>query len=44
MARKQSGHPTVQKQRDKWVVRLDGDDTETGLATPPTSSGTAPTC
>jgi hypothetical protein len=24
MASKQNGHPTVQKQRDKWVVRVDG--------------------
>jgi hypothetical protein len=34
MAWKQGGHPTVQKQRDKWVVRVDGLDTETGRRRP----------
>lgn len=34
MAWKQSGHPTVQKQRDKWVVRVDGIDTESGRRRP----------
>jgi integrase len=34
MAWKQSGQPTVQKQRDKWVVRVDGIDTETGRRRP----------
>jgi hypothetical protein len=27
-------HPTVRKQRDKWVVRVDGIDTETGNQRP----------
>ncbi len=34
MAWKQNGHPTVQKQRDKWVVRVDGIDTESGRRRP----------
>jgi integrase len=34
MAWKQSGHPTVHKQRDKWVVRVDGVDTESGRRRP----------
>ncbi len=34
MAWKQTGQPTVQKQRDKWVVRVDGIDTETGRRRP----------
>ena len=32
MAWKASGEPTVRKQHDKWVVRVDGIDTETGRA------------
>jgi integrase len=31
---KASGRPTVRKQRDKWVVRVDGIDTETGRQRP----------
>ncbi len=27
-------HPTVRKQRDKWVVRIDGIDTATGKHRP----------
>jgi integrase len=34
MAWKAAGHPTVQRQRDRWVVRLDGFDTETGKRRP----------
>jgi integrase len=34
MAWKQTGQPTVQKQRDKWVVRVEGIDTETGRRRP----------
>lgn len=34
MAWKQNGHPTVQQQRDKWVVRVEGVDTETGRRRP----------
>ena len=34
MGWKASGQPTVRKQRDKWVVRLDGIDTETGQHRP----------
>ena len=30
MAWKSTGRPTVRQQRDKWVVRVDGIDTETG--------------
>ncbi len=30
MAWKATGQPTVRKQRDKWVVRVDGIDTVTG--------------
>lgn len=30
MAWKATGHPTVRRQRDKWVVRVDGIDTSTG--------------
>jgi len=29
-----TGHPTVRKQRDKWTVRVDGNDTETGKHRP----------
>ncbi|HKZ29667.1 MAG TPA: site-specific integrase, partial [Acidimicrobiia bacterium] len=31
---KQTGHPTVQKQRERWVVRVPGIDTETGRRQP----------
>lgn len=34
MAWKPVGEPTVQRQRDRWVVRLDGIDTETGRRRP----------
>lgn len=34
MVWKQTGHPTVQKQREKWVVRVSGVDTETGKRRP----------
>ena len=34
VAWKQASHPTVQKQRDKWVVRVEGIDTETGRRKP----------
>jgi len=34
MAWKATGQPTVRKQREKWVVRVDGLDTETGRARP----------
>jgi integrase len=34
MAWKQNGHPTVQQHRDKWVVRVEGIDTETGSRRP----------
>ena len=34
MGWKATGEPTVRKQRDKWVVRVDGIDTETGKARP----------
>jgi integrase len=34
MAWKQTGQPTVQRQRDKWVVRVEGIDTETGRRRP----------
>src|SRR5262249_9214958 len=34
MGWKASGRPTVRKQRDKWVVRVDGIDTETGRQRP----------
>lgn len=30
MAWKPTGRPTVRQQREKWVVRVDGIDTETG--------------
>ena len=30
MAWKPTGQPTVRRQREKWVVRVDGIDTETG--------------
>ena len=30
MSWKATGQPTVPKQRDKWVVRIDGIDTATG--------------
>lgn len=34
MAWKSTGQPTVRKQRDKWVVRVDGIDTATGQHRP----------
>ena len=34
MGWKPTGEPTVRKQRDKWVVRVDGLDTETGNVRP----------
>lgn len=34
MAWKATGKPTVRKQRDRWVVRVDGIDTETGRHRP----------
>ena len=34
MGWKATGHPPVRKQRDKWVVRVDGIDTETGRPRP----------
>jgi integrase len=34
MAWKPTGRPTVRQQRDKWVVRMDGIDTETGRNRP----------
>lgn len=34
MAWKATGQPTVRKQRDKWVVRVDGIDTGTGQHRP----------
>ncbi len=34
MARKATGQPTVRKQRDTWVVRVDGIDTGTGQHRP----------
>ena len=34
MAWKATGQPTVRKQRDKWVVRVDGIDTRTGKHQP----------
>ena len=34
MGWKATGDPTVRKQRDKWVVRVDGIDTETGRHKP----------
>jgi hypothetical protein len=34
MSWKATGHPTVRKQRDKWVVRVDGIDTATGKHRP----------
>ena len=34
MSWKAIGHPTVRKQRDKWVVRIDGIDTATGKHRP----------
>lgn len=34
MAWKATGQPTVRKQRDKWVVRVDGIDTATGRHRP----------
>ena len=34
MAWKPTGRPTVRQQRDKWVVRVDGIDTETGKHRP----------
>jgi integrase len=41
VAWKQTSHPTVQKQRDKWVVRVDGIDTMSG-ARKPRQLGTYP--
>ncbi|MDQ1423437.1 MAG: hypothetical protein QOD72_935, partial [Acidimicrobiaceae bacterium] len=34
MGWKATGQPTVRQQRDKWVVRVDGIDTETGKRRP----------
>lgn len=34
MGWKATGEPTVRRQREKWVVRVDGIDTETGRARP----------
>ena len=34
MAWKATGQPTVRQQREKWVVRVDGLDTETGRTRP----------
>jgi hypothetical protein len=34
MGWKASGQPTVRQQRDKWVVRVDSIDTETGRTRP----------
>ena len=34
MGWKATGQPTVRKQRDRWVVRLDGIDTESGKHRP----------
>jgi len=34
MAWKAVGEPIVQRQRDRWVLRLDGIDTETGKRRP----------
>ena len=34
MAWKATGQPTVRKQRDRWVVRVDGIDTATGKHRP----------
>ena len=34
LAWKPTGRPTVRQQRDKWVVRVDGIDTETGKHRP----------
>ena len=34
MGWKATGQPTVRQQRDKWVVRVDGIDTETGRVRP----------
>lgn len=34
MVWKQTGHPTVQQQREKWVVRVPGIDSETGKRQP----------
>src|SRR5438874_1575743 len=34
MGWKPSGHPTVRRQRNKWVVRVEGIDTETGRRRP----------
>jgi integrase len=41
VAWKQTSHPTVQRQRDKWVVRVDGIDTMSG-ARKPRQLGTYP--
>ena len=37
MGWKATGHPTVRQQGDKWVVRVDGIDTETGRSNPDSS-------
>jgi hypothetical protein len=37
MAWKPTGRPTVRQQREKWVVRIDGIDTETGRHRPTTA-------
>ncbi len=34
MARKATGRPAVRRQREKWVVRVDGIDTEAGKPRP----------
>ena len=34
MGWKPTGEPTVRKQRDKWMVRVEGIDTETGRVRP----------
>ena len=34
MGWKPTGEPTVRKQRDKWTVRVEGIDTETGKVRP----------
>ena len=34
MGWKPTGEPTVRKQRDKWTVRVEGIDTETGRVRP----------
>ena len=34
MGWKATGRPTVRRQRDRWVIRVDGIDTETGKHRP----------